>query len=172
MFPSAAFEPTDKDLAGDADEESDIEMTDVKPAKATSKGKGKAKAKRPVRKTAKAIVLDSSDIDGDETEEDDDAYDSELSDFIVGSDEDEEEKDARRSMKKRLGKSRAITTIVDSDDEDEDEDAPEEKEVLFGAKPRLSKAAIKLMPRFLPSTKMKVGIAFAARCHILKSSST
>ncbi|KAJ7136080.1 SNF2 family N-terminal domain-containing protein [Mycena epipterygia] len=153
LFPSAAFEPTDKDLAGDADEESDIEMIDVN-AKPASKGKGKAKAKRPARKTTKAIILDSSDVDGDETEEDDDAYDSELSDFIVESDEDEEEKDARRSMKKRLGKRRAITTIVDSDDEDE-EIAPEEKEVLFGAKPRLSKEAVKLMPRFLPSTKMK-----------------
>ncbi|KAJ6486844.1 SNF2 superfamily protein [Mycena sanguinolenta] len=158
LFPSAAFEPTDKELAGESEDEgSDIEMLDAKPV---SKGKGKAKqkAKRPARKTAKKIVLDSSDVDGsaEEDEASEEEYkDSDMSDFIVESDEDEEEKDARRAMKKRLGKRRAIT-IVDSDDEMEE--APEEKEVLFGRRPRLSKAEVKLMPRFLPSTKMKAMI--------------
>ncbi|KAJ7484700.1 SNF2 superfamily protein [Mycena latifolia] len=154
LFRSAAFEPTDKDLQGD--EDSDIEMLDAEPAKSLSKGKGKAK--RPVRKSAarKFVVLDSSDAEVDEeTASEDDAADSGLSDFIVESDEEEEEKDARRMMKKRLGKRRAIT-IVDSDEEDEIvDDTPEEKEVLFGAKPKLFKDAVKLMPRFLPSAKMK-----------------
>ncbi|KAF7350506.1 putative ATP-dependent helicase C23E6.02 [Mycena venus] len=158
LFPSAAFEPTDKDLQGDADaddDDSDIEMLDAKPAKAISKGKGKAKATRPARKASgrKFMVLDSSDVEG-EAEQDSASEDSDMSDFIVESDEDEEEKDARLVMKnKRLGKRRAIKTIVDSDDEIVE--APEEREILFGKKPRLSKAEVKLMPRFLPSTKMK-----------------
>ncbi|KAJ7076087.1 SNF2 superfamily protein [Mycena belliarum] len=152
LFSSAAFEPTDKDLAEDTD--TDIEMPDVKPEPSKSKGKGKAK--RPVRKSAarKFVVLDSSEVD-EETASEDDAADSDLSDFIVQSDEDEEEKDARQTLKRRLGKRRAITTIVDSDDEMDNDDTPEEKEVLFGARPKLSKEAVKLMPRFLPSAKMK-----------------
>ncbi|KAJ6499605.1 SNF2 superfamily protein [Mycena vitilis] len=160
LFPSAAFYPTDKELDGDGDgDDSDVEMLDVKPA---SKGKGKAKAKRPARKSAarKFIVVDSSDVEeADEASASEDDYqDSDLDDFIVESDEDEEEKDARLAVKKRLGKRRAATTILDSDEEEEDDDepvAPEEKEVLFGAKKKLTKAEIKLMPRFLPSTKMK-----------------
>lgn len=156
MFASAAFEPSDKDLQGDVDgEDSDVEMLDKKPVKLASKGKGKAK--RPARKSAvkKFVVLDSSDVEA-EAEQDsaseDDYKDSDMSDFIVESDEDEEEKDARLAVKKR-GKRRAITRIVDSDDEMEE--VPEEKEIVFGKKPRLSKAEIKVMPRFLPSTKMK-----------------
>ncbi|KAJ6590532.1 P-loop containing nucleoside triphosphate hydrolase protein, partial [Mycena vulgaris] len=80
---------------------------------------------------------------------------SDLSDFIVENDEDEDKKDARRNLKKRIGQRRAI--IVDSDDDDEvaNDDTPGEKKVLFGAKPKLSKEAIKLMPSFLPSKKMK-----------------
>ncbi|KAJ7149019.1 P-loop containing nucleoside triphosphate hydrolase protein [Mycena crocata] len=153
LFPSAAFEPSDTDLKDDADG-SDIEMLDVKPV---SKGKGKAKAKstKRVRKPARKLVLDSSDVDVDEIASEDDAKDSDLSDFIVESDEDEDEKDARRLLKKRLGKRRTITTIVDSDDEDEIED-PEVAEVIFGAKKKkMTKEEIKTMPRFLPSTKMK-----------------
>lgn len=140
-------------------------MLEAKPAKSASKAKGKAKAKakKPARKSAgrKFIVLDSSDVEGgansdEESVSEDDYKDSDLSDFIVESDEDEEEKDARRAIKNRLGKRRAITTIVDSDEEEDDEIAPEEKELLFGAKKKkLTKAEIKLMPRFLPSTKMK-----------------
>ncbi|KAJ6590535.1 SNF2 superfamily protein [Mycena vulgaris] len=160
LFPSAAFAPSDKELQGDGNGDSDIEMLDAEPAKPAPKGKGKAKAKakRPTRKSAarKFVVLDSSDAEVDEEmASEDDAGDSDLSDFIVESDEDEDEKDARRNLKKRIGKRRAI--ILDSDDEDEvvNDDTPEEKEVLFGAKPKLSKEAIKLMPRFLPSKKMK-----------------
>ncbi|KAF7349219.1 putative ATP-dependent helicase C23E6.02 [Mycena sanguinolenta] len=157
LFPSAAFEPTDKDLAGESDDQgSDIEMLYAKPAKPVSKSRGKTKekAQRPARKAPKEIVLDSSDVGGSDNALGDDYEGSDLSDFIVESNEDEEEKDARRKMK-RLGKWRRIT-IVDSDDEMEE--APEETEVLFGRRPRLSKAEVKLMPRFLPSTKMKAMI--------------
>ncbi|KAJ6571813.1 SNF2 family N-terminal domain-containing protein [Mycena capillaripes] len=162
LFPSAVFYPTEKDLESNAEGgDSDIEMLDVKPKKLASKdkGKGKAKAKQPARKSAarKFIVLDSSDVEeaDEESVSEDDYKDSDMRDFIVESDEDEEEKDARLAMKKRLGKRRAVTTIIDSDDSDDEPVAPEEKEVLFGAKKKLTKAEIKLMPRFLPSTKMK-----------------
>ncbi|KAJ7128105.1 SNF2 superfamily protein, partial [Mycena filopes] len=162
VFASAAFQPTEKDLEDDvkAEGDSDIEMLDVMPAKTTSKdkGKGKSQAKRPARKSAskKFIVLDSSDVETDvDSDPEDDAKDSDMSDFIVESDEDEEEKDARAAVKKRLGKRRAVNVIIDSDDENVD-DTPLEKEVLFGApKKKLTKEEVKLMPRFLPSTKMK-----------------
>ncbi|KAJ6631188.1 SNF2 family N-terminal domain-containing protein [Mycena sp. CBHHK59/15] len=152
LFLSAAFAPTDKDLEENAD--TDIEMLDAEPV---TKGKTKAKAKeaRSARRRSarQFVVLDSEDTrasDAD-TESEDEDEDDDMSDFIVESDEDEEEKDARRILKKRVGKRRAI--IVDSDDEI---DTPEEHEVLLGApKKNLSKEAIKLMPRFLPSTKMK-----------------
>ncbi|KAF8156638.1 P-loop containing nucleoside triphosphate hydrolase protein [Crassisporium funariophilum] len=67
-------------------------------------------------------------------------------------DGDEEGKDARSILKARSSKKRANVILV-SDDELE---TPKEKEVIFGArkKVRLSEAAIKLMPRFLTSTKM------------------
>ncbi|KAJ7770573.1 SNF2 superfamily protein [Mycena metata] len=157
VFQSAAFQPSDKDLADATGGDSDIEMLDSKPA-SKDKGKGKAKTKRPARKNSakKYVVLDSSDVEAkEESASEDDEKDSDMSDFIVESDEDEDEKDARLVMKKRLGKRRAITTIVDSDDEIMD-DTPEEKEVLFGApKKKLTKEEVKLLPRFLPSTKMK-----------------
>jgi hypothetical protein len=113
------------------------------------KGKGKGtKRKRATRN----IVLDSDDVILSETESEKDDEDEDMGDFIVQSD-DEGDKDIRRNLKKRLGKRRAIA--VDSDDEIED--SPEDKEVLFGAKKAPAPGeAIKLMPRFLPSTKMKV----------------
>lgn len=121
------------------------------------KGKGKAvpKATKPRRNARRAFV--ESDDEGDDVNysgSEEDNNDDDMSDFIVGSDEDEEEKDARRALKKRFGKKRAHV-ILDSDDE---RDTPEEKEVIFGVRKKvaISKAAIKLMPRFLPSTKMKV----------------
>jgi len=160
LFPSAAFESSQKDLAGDphADDDEDIEMKDVKPAKPVSKSKGKGEAERPPGKSTarRFVVLDSSDAEdeGQPASEDDDA-----SDLSVESDG-EEKKDARRDLKKRLGRTRAITTIVESDDSDDDHemncDSREGKEILSGAKnKRLSKEAIKLMPKSLPSTKMK-----------------
>ena len=68
------------------------------------------------------------------------------------SDEDEEEKDARRALKK-MGKRRA-NVVLDSDEEMELDD-----DVICGAKPDLADMPmgdIKTMSRFLPSTKMKV----------------
>lgn len=97
------------------------------------------------RKASARRVLSSDD----DFEDDEDS----MSDFIVDSDEDEEEKNARRALKKRLrkGKERAREVIEISDDE-------EDSDVIFGAKPDgpLDEEKRKLMPKFLPSTKMKV----------------
>lgn len=146
IFSRAAFEPADEDLGVDLnlkseefDNDGDVKMFNIE-AKATMPGRGVRK-----RKAAMKRVLDS-----DEERDADD-----MSDFIVESDENEDKKDARREMKRRLkgkGKQRAI---VISDDEDDD--------IIYGAKPDvLTKGGpIKLMARFLPSTKMKVCIHFA-----------
>lgn len=155
LFPRSAFEPSDKDLYPEAEDDVVDEDYDAPPSRA-QKGKAR-KGKKPSRA---GRPLDSDDEMGDEpvTGSDDDYVeadeDDDISDFIVHSDEDEEEKDARRLLKKRLGKKR-MNVVLDSDDE---LGTPEEKEVIFGArkKARLSEVAIKLMPRFLPSTKMKV----------------
>lgn len=155
--------PSDADLLPGTENskpDSDAEMEDltifVKDHKGKGKGKGKAKPKK-VKRAARRIVLDSDDIIPSEAESDDEKDDDDISDFIVESDEDEEEKDARRELKKRLGKKKAFV-VLDSDEEMED--TPEESEVLFGArKPPVSDGVAKLMPRFLPSTKMKVCIA-------------
>lgn len=89
------------------------------------------------------------DSENEVSEDDDD--DDDLSDFIVHSDEDEEEKDARRALKKRLtnGKRSTRQIILDSDDE---------ADVIHGARPTFegTPEQIALMPKFLPSTKMKV----------------
>ena len=123
------------------------------------KGKGKGKSRAPTKARPNACrTFVESDDEGDDVNysglEEEGNSDDDMSDFIVGSDEDEEEKDARRALKKRVGKKRAHV-ILDSDDE---RDTPEEKEIIFGVRKKvaISKAAIKLMPRFLPSTKMKV----------------
>jgi len=143
------FEPTDAELqdSGTAADDSDDDMIDVADV-FNVKGKGKKARAKPVVRSKRAAlqILDSDDINLDD--------DDEMSDFIVQSDEDEEEKDVRRSLKNRLGKRRAI--VIES--EDEIEVTPQEREVIFGAKKRqglVSGEQIKLMPRFLPSTKMK-----------------
>lgn len=147
LFTREAFQPSDKDLEPEAGAPTDVEMTDVTNLPEGS-GKG-VKRKRATRK----VVLDSDDIIISEAESESEEEDEDMDDFIVQSDEDEEEKDARRMVRKRLGKRRAI--VVDSDDEIED--SPEDKEVLFGAKKATASGEpIKLMPRFLPSAKMKV----------------
>ena len=99
-----------------------------------------------------------SDDEGDDvnysgSDEEDNSGDD-MDGFIVRSDEDKEEKDARHALKKRVGKNRAHL-ILDSDNE---RDTSQEKDIFFGVRKKvtISKAAIKLMPRFLPSTKMKV----------------
>ncbi|KIK31738.1 hypothetical protein CY34DRAFT_19618 [Suillus luteus UH-Slu-Lm8-n1] len=70
------------------------------------RSKGKSRARR-IRK--KRAVSDSEDESKDDDEDDD------ISGFIFEDGEDEEEKDARRDIKKRLGTRRAM--IVESDDE-------------------------------------------------------
>ena len=140
-------------------DEDDEDSSAPPPARA-QKGKGKGKAKKTKKPSRARRSFAHSDVEmGDEVDtgseddyvEDDD--DEDISDFIVQSDEDEE-KDVRRALKKRLGKKR-MNTVFDSDDELE---TIEEKDVIFGVrkKARLSEEAIKLLPRFLPSTKMKV----------------
>jgi hypothetical protein len=154
LFSRAAFEPSEKDLHPEAQD--DIVDEDAPPTRAQ---KGKGKAKKPSR--AHRLFSDSDDEMGDDTvtgPEDDyvqDDDDDDISDFIVHSDEDEEEKDVRRALKMRLRKKRN-NIILDSDDEPE---MPEERGLIFGIRKKvpLSEEAIKLLPRFLPSTKMKVG---------------
>ena len=171
LFNRAAFEPSDADLnlIGEQDEDTVMVDSDDDPLKKgkakvadsddepipTLKGKGKAKAKKVQKsksasKSRRRLDDDDDDIESDfESDEDDD-----MSDFIVESDEDEEEKDARLAVKRRLGKRKA-TIVLDSDEE---MDTPEEQEVIFGRKKKMpvSEEAIRLMPKFLPSTKMKV----------------
>jgi hypothetical protein len=152
MFSRQAFEPTDADLdptvvkPEDGDDTDIPDISDVfEDAIKVSKGKGKAK------KRARRIVDSEDDSEG--------GLDSEMEDFIVHSDEDEAEKDARRA-EKRLGKKRVIAKI-ESDDEMESGD---DREVIYGKKARVSilKEQVELLPRFLPSTKMKVNEFYLA----------
>jgi hypothetical protein len=142
VFIREAFEPTDAELSGDVSVSSDDEMPKISDMMLRgSKGKGRAGR---IRK--KRAVCDSDD----ESEDDDD----DMSDFIVEDGEDEEEKDARRNIKKRLRKRRAM--VVESDDELD----ADEREVVIGRSPRkvpASMGQVKMMSRFLPSTKMNVG---------------
>lgn len=135
-------------------------MDDVASSLTKKKVKGKLRGKpktrkKPYREEDDVIMLDSEDESEDEDEDED------MEDFIVNSDEDEEEKDAKKAEKKTLGKRKAFV-VLDSDEEEEIEE--EEKEVLFGRKkPEVSPDAIKIMPRFLPSTKMKVSVYYISR---------
>ncbi|KAF7976186.1 hypothetical protein HWV62_7352 [Athelia sp. TMB] len=146
LFSRHAFEPTEADLNPEAvkPEVEDIDIKpdlldvfeDALPAKADRKGKGKAKRARR--------VADSEDDSEGEA-------DSDLDDFIVQSDEDEDDKNSRLVAKKRLGKNRAI---VESDSESDEE----EREVIHGRSMRsdaYNDVDVKMLPRFLPSTKMK-----------------
>ncbi|KZT10363.1 uncharacterized protein LAESUDRAFT_755872 [Laetiporus sulphureus 93-53] len=140
LFSRAAFEPCDDDIDGGpadyTDESFDLSaMFDARP-----------KLGRTLRnrKPQKRRVYDSED-DSEHEDEDDG-----LSDFIVEDDEDKKEKCARHARKKRLGKRRVV--VLSSEDELDVED-----DVICGAKPDIEvpPEQIKLMPRFLPSTKMK-----------------
>jgi len=86
-----------------------------------------------------------------------DDSDDDMSDFIVQSDEDEEEKDTRRELKlKQKSTNPGKAAILDSDEE---LDLPDFHDVVFGRpKPKedIPPEVLKTMPRFLPSTKMKV----------------
>ena len=138
MFARNAFLPSDEDLLPDDStkiESEDVEMADGAHPPKSEKKRAAARARR---------IIDS-----------DEGSDDDMSDFIVEDGEDEEEKDVRRMSKKRLGKQKAN---VVSDSDEEMEDSPEENQVLYGRKVPLSAGKIELMPKFLPSTKMKVGV--------------
>ena len=142
IFSRQAFEPTDVDLDPTIvkPEDDDDDILDI--FEDAFKGtKEKAKA----TKRARRIVDSEDDSEGE--------LDSELEDFIVQSDEDEASKDVRRAEKKLLGKKRAVTKYESDDDMDSGEDC----DVIYGKKPRVSmpKEQVGLLPRFLPSTKMK-----------------
>lgn len=145
IFSRHIFEPSDDELqthvkSESVDVDAEVVMVDVE-ARVNNPGKVVRK-----RKTHARRVLDSDD---DEEDNDDD----DLSDFIVQDDQDEDEKDARRELKKRLkGKRKEIIVIEDSEDDG----------VIFGARPDTptGPVPIKLMSKFLPSTKMKVRMLF------------
>lgn len=141
IFIREAFEPTDAELSGDVSISSDDEMPEISDMM-LRRSKGKDRSRR-IRK--KRAVCDSDDESEDDDEDDD------ISDFIVEDGEDEEEKDARRDIKKRLRTRRAM--VVESDDELD----ADEREVVIGRGPRKVPASVgqvKTMSRFLPSTKM------------------
>ncbi|KAL4260457.1 SNF2/RAD54 helicase family protein [Pleurotus pulmonarius] len=162
LFSRSAFEPSEEDLdpslakpkpKADANEDPNSVFW------RTRKGKGKAKAKakgKTKTKSKRVTVIDSADECYSEEEEASEDYedDDNMSDFIVDSDEDEdyEEKSASRAIKKRLTKR---TIVLDSDDEKPDE------QVVFGLKPVIKPTpaahdgTVMMMPKFLPSTKMK-----------------
>lgn len=141
VFSRQAFEPSDKELADGSEAEDSEDMPELSDIFEDAV-KGKAK-KRTIRR-----VVDSEDDSEGE-------LDSEMEDFIVHSDEDEEEKDARRAQRKRKGKKRAVMTI---DSDYESDSGREDDNVIYGKKARVSlpKEQVKMLPRFLPSTKMKV----------------
>lgn len=145
LFSREAFTTPD-DESNNAGSEDDDAM-DTSDDYVQSKDKGVAKKSKKIRRRSH----DKSDDDYDSQEEDDG---SDISDFIVESDEDEEEKDARRDIKKRQVKHNKHI-IMDSDDEP---DTLEEQEVIFGLKKKVpvSTEVIPIMSRFLPSSKMKV----------------
>ncbi|KAI0790352.1 SNF2 family N-terminal domain-containing protein [Abortiporus biennis] len=151
LFSRSAFEPTEAELNGDEDVEM-IDSTDTEDEDEEYVGKGKGRAQpapgRTLRKKVVKRYYDSED-DGEHEDVDDD-----LSDFIVEDGEDEHDKDARyvEKLKTRLskGKGKKRANVILSDDE-------EDEEIIFGAKPAepVEPEKIKMMPRFLPSTKMK-----------------
>ncbi|TFK39291.1 SNF2 family N-terminal domain-containing protein [Crucibulum laeve] len=150
LFNRKAFEPSDNDLFPEPQGSSGVEIFDG--TKKGSKGKGKARNKRTVKQRTH---LDSDDpIMSDEIPSEDDD-DDDMNDFIVRTDEEDDEKDARHIAKKRLGKRRAVV-VYDSEDEI-DSNTPEEEEVILGSKRKFEvpEDSIELLPKFLPSTKMK-----------------
>ncbi|KIK91296.1 hypothetical protein PAXRUDRAFT_830977 [Paxillus rubicundulus Ve08.2h10] len=139
IFVREAFEPTDDELIQSdtsrqsSEDDSDIEMVDISEL-ARRDRKGKGSTTKHLRKSRYTKRSQGNDDDDDS-----------MSDFIVEDGEDEEEKDSRREFK-RIQKRRNM--VVDSDDE----------EAIFGrpspdAAP--STGQMRMMSRFLPSTKMK-----------------
>lgn len=147
LFSREVFEPTEAEL-----------MPEEPPMTFPTRGSSsEAPETRPSRRSSRKRKPARRVIDSDEDFIDDD---EDLSDFIVQSDEDEEEKDVRREVKQRLSKGkRSARQIVDDSDDEYDED------IIHGAKPDFvaTPEQVALMPRFLPSTKMKVNILFHAK---------
>jgi hypothetical protein len=161
MFTLSAFEPTEEELNPKKWDDSDVEMLDVE-EELVPKKKGKGKAK-PKRKTRRAVDDEFIDVDAMETEDEssEESEDDNLSDFIVPDDADDDDEYTLRpkKMKKPMINNRKNVIIIDSDEKDED---PEEKELILGRKRKsLSAKEIKMLPRFFPSTKMKVRALFA-----------
>lgn len=157
------FEPTDAELSGKGKPEpepvasdSDSERKEVDeiltPEPELQRRPKGRQAKRKVRR----VVESDSEIDIVDEDEDDD-----LSDFIVQSDEDEDEKDARAMLKKRLGK-REVQKAIVIDSDEEGEHGSDDEVIIRPTKLRASAGAaalrekMKSVPKFLPSTKMKV----------------
>ncbi|EMD34880.1 hypothetical protein CERSUDRAFT_86316 [Gelatoporia subvermispora B] len=155
LFSRRAFEPADEEVADTATTSTttstEVEVLDVDAVANFESGNSSDVVESPrfvrgksLRKRKHRHILDDSDVEF--------VDDDSMSDFIVESDEDEEEKDARRAHRKRLGKRRAAM-VLDSDEEMEYDD-----DVICGTKPApidVPMADIKMMPKFLPSTKMK-----------------
>lgn len=156
LFARQAFEPTDADLADNGSAPVKSETVDVDDPgldldisgdtllPTDVKGKGKAPAKKRLRRR----VVDSDDDSEGE-------LDSDLDDFIVQSDEDESEKDIRLAERRRSGRKRTIRQVLSDTEDDED------NEVVYGKTRKTPLATaenidIKMLPRFLPSTKMKM----------------
>ena len=150
LFNRSAFEPDDSELDGKSDDD-DVEMIDTEAVDV--KGKGKGKEVLAPRRTLRKRKLIRQIVDSDEDS---------MDDFIVEDDAYEEPKTKNTVGK---GKQRAI---VLSDDEDDD--------IIFGAKPAvpvpIGNGEIKTLPKFLPSTKMKVRYLnflsiwlFTSHCH-------
>ncbi len=143
IFSRAAFEPTDTELNGTMDGSShadeDYEMADVEAAAQTNPKVNTPR--RPKRRASRKVVHVSPDY-GD---------DKDMSDFIMQSDEDEEEKDRRRRARISLGKQKEKAIVISDDSESDDDD-------VYGAKRGriAARQQVQPMPRFLPSTKMKV----------------
>ncbi|KZP29288.1 hypothetical protein FIBSPDRAFT_917412 [Athelia psychrophila] len=150
LFPRLAFEPTEADLYPNLvkDEDEDVKpglsdiLEDADDVKTIGKGKGKARPKRLRR----GRIVDSEDDSEGEA-------DSDMDDFIVHSDEDEEDKNIQQAQKKRLGKRRAFA-MVESDSEIDEED----EDIIHGRRMRSDPKEdedVQMLPSFLPSTKMK-----------------
>ncbi|KZT61690.1 hypothetical protein CALCODRAFT_490930, partial [Calocera cornea HHB12733] len=188
LFRRSAFEPSDDQLAGilgrpgvkdepfvqdeayvksepfvkeESDDDLDMPSVDelislgISPKQAKGKGraqervkKGRVKREQGKKRKGRSSLSESEDDDSEGS----------LDDFIVHTDEDEDEKDQRlTNRKKNKGKQRAIKPdpfsedeIVDVDnlDDDSEEDIkPYRQKVTLKSFPKMSK--------FLPSTKMK-----------------
>lgn len=133
-------------------------MLDIEEALVFDEKKGKRKTK--LQHPRRQAVIDVDAFDSEEEEEEGNDGDDNLDDFIVPDDVDDDDEYAPRSRKKKVKKpmvnKRKNVIVLDSDEEEEQ--TPEEKELIFGRKRKsLSEKEIKMLPRFFPSTKMKVG---------------